>query len=216
MKTNRAHLTIFLMLIGTLLYTAIVYPHLPERIPIHWNIRGEIDGWAPKHMAFVFGPGLIAFGWLLFAILPALSPRQFSMESFRSTYNLIMVIMAGLMAFVGVVSTQAALTQGLDVSRLMISGMCFFFAAMGNLLTKVKRNFFMGFRTPWTLASETVWTLTHRMGGRLFFVGGILGGIGALVGVPFMACFALIMVIALWPCVYSYIAYKRLEDSGML
>jgi uncharacterized membrane protein len=80
-----------------------------------------------------------------------------------------MTIPAGLMAFIGIITTQAALYQGMVVSRiLLVDVLFFFFAAMGNLLTKVKRNFYMGFRTPWTLASDTVWSMTHRMGGRLF------------------------------------------------
>jgi uncharacterized membrane protein len=127
-----------------------------------------------------------------------------------------MTIPAGLMAFIGIITTQAALYQGMDVSRILLAGMLFFFAAMGNLLTKVKRNFYMGFRTPWTLASDTVWSMTHRMGGRLFYVGGILGGIAALFGAPFAVCIAWILALALWPCAYSYLVYRRLEKNDML
>jgi uncharacterized membrane protein len=41
-------------------------------------------------------------------------------------------------------------------------------AGIGNVLGKLRSNFFVGIRTPWTLSSEHVWDQTHRWAGRLF------------------------------------------------
>src|SRR5262245_17683179 len=71
-----------------------------------------------------------------------------------------------------------------DIGRLMVGGMFLFFALLGNVLGKVKRNFFMGVRTPWTLASETVWTRTHRLAAWLWTGGGLVGLVAVLAGAP--------------------------------
>jgi uncharacterized membrane protein len=94
--------------------------------------------------------------------------------------------------------------------------MFLFFALLGNVLGKVQRNFYVGVRTPWTLASETVWVQTHRLAAWLFTGAGVLGLVIVLVGVPFYFAFGLILVAALVPVVYSLVLYKRLEKKGLL
>ena len=85
---------------------------------------------------------------------------------------------------------------------------------MGNVLGKVRRNFWMGVRTPWTLASEKVWVATHRLAARLLTAGGLAGAVAAWLGAPLVLCFWLLMVALLWPAVHSLLLYKRLEREG--
>jgi uncharacterized membrane protein len=111
----------------------------------------------------------------------------------------------------------AAFEPALDVGRWIIAGAYLLFALLGNVLGKVQRNFWVGVRTPWTLASETVWTRTHRVAAWLFVGGGLAGFVATLAGVSGLWLFVgLIAVIALGPILYSLVLYKRLERQGKL
>ena len=100
------------------------------------------------------------------------------------------------------------------VARPFIAGFFVLFGLIGNQMGKVQRNFWMGVRTPWTLASEAVWVRTHRHAAWLWVATGLVGAVMVLVGVPFLIAFALLMVSALWPVLYSLIIYKRLQREG--
>lgn len=214
MKTKTTLFIMIALLSASVIYSAIIYPHLPAVVPTHWNIHGQPDQWGNKAIDVWLVPGLIAGMILLYLALPALSPKNYKIEPFRETYNEIMLLVVGLFAYVHLVLVQAALHPYTDMGRVLIAGMLFFIAAMGNFMGKVRRNFWMGIRTPWTLASEAVWVSTHRLAGRLMVAAGIFGGAAALLGAPVMWLFFLLMAAMLYPCLHSLILYKRLERTG--
>lgn len=216
MKTRTMLLCGVLLVAAMLAYSLWLYPSLPERIPTHWNWKGEVDGWSGRSFGSFFLPGMSAGLLLLLLALPWLSPKGFQVEPFRSTYNLIVVLILALMAYIHVVALQAALHPRMDVSRALIGGIFLLFGGIGLLLNRVKRNFWVGVRTPWTLANETVWDKTHRLSARLYFATGMLGAVAIWVGMSPAVCFVLFMVIVLVPVVYSLVLYKRLEKMGMV
>ncbi|HEV3343641.1 MAG TPA: SdpI family protein [Pirellulales bacterium] len=196
----------------------IAYPHLSQQVPIHWNIRGEVDGYGDKNWATFLSPAVMVGLLFLFRLLPWLSPKAFSLDAFRGTYEFVVALVMGLMAYIHGLTLWAAFGEPVDVSRALLGGICLFFALMGNVMGKVRRNFFMGVRTPWTLASERVWIDTHRLAARLFVAAGLIGFVLCLVlpgPVAFVAAFALIMIGALAPVIYSLVHYKRLEREGL-
>ncbi|MGH7134389.1 MAG: SdpI family protein, partial [Pirellulales bacterium] len=182
------------------------YPYLPENVPIHWNIRGEVDGYGQKQWAVFLTPGVMMALLGLFRVLPWLSPKPFTLDTFRGTYEFAVALTMGLMAYIHGLMLWAAWAGPIDLGRALIAGLCLFFALLGNVLGKVRRNFFMGVRTPWTLASERVWIDTHRLAARLFVAAGVIGFVLSLAlggAAAFMAAFALIMLAAFVPAVYS-------------
>jgi uncharacterized membrane protein len=215
MTAQRANLWILALFAATLTYAAVAYPHLPDRIPIHWNIRGEVDGWDSKNTIFL-GPGLVLIGWIMLRALPKLSPRQFTIDTFGPTFNLIMFIVSGMFAYIGCVIIYAAGHPATDVGKCMVTGIALFLAALGNLLGKTRRNFYVGIRTPWTLASERVWDATHRMGGRWMTAGGLAAAGLIILGGSIIIAFSIIIMTCLYPVLFSYLYYKRLEQSGGL
>jgi uncharacterized membrane protein len=80
----------------------------------------------------------------------------------------------------------------------------------------VRRNFFIGIRTPWTLASERVWYATHRLGARTLVAGALVAFVSVLAGWPLWIAFALLAVGLLFPALYSLLLYKRLEREHAL
>jgi len=188
------------------------YGIMPDRVPIHWNIQGKVDGWGDRTTYLWMGPGLVGFGILLAAALPFLSPPKFKIDDFRATFNSLMLFVIMLMAFVHFMSAYAALNPGKDMSRWLVAGICIFFSLMGNLMGRIKPNFYAGIRTPWTLANEEVWRRTHRMGGRLFFFGGILGATLAAFGLMAPAI-VVVLTVSFAPVIYSFVISKRLESA---
>jgi uncharacterized membrane protein len=197
--------------------TAALYPRLPEQVPMHWNIRGEIDGYGAKTWAGFLVPAMMLAMLGLFWLLPWLSPRSFDVDRFRETYMWIALLLISLMAYIHSLTLWAAFNPHIDMARALVAGICVCMALVGNVLGKVRRNFWVGIRTPWTLASERVWIDTHRLAARLMTLAGVLGAAISLVAghvAAFAVSFGLIMTAALAPVVYSLVHYKRLERRG--
>lgn len=213
---QRYYLGAAAVIAATLAGILVAYPHLPASVPVHWNAHGEVNGWGPKWSLFLYGPGMMALFLLLMVALPWLSPKKFEMESFRPTYLYIMIVIIAMMAYIQILILISALGLVLDVSRAVEGGVCLLFALLGNVLGKVRRNFYVGIRTPWTIASEKVWIATHRMGAKTFFVAGLLGLIAVLVRAPFWLPISAIGAGALIPVIYSLVFYKQLERRGEL
>jgi len=202
------------LIAAVLAATAVAYPHLPSMVPTHWGAYGQVNGWSAKWTLFAIGPGIMAGILLMFAALPWLSPKHFEVDSFRSTYLYIMVVVLVLMAYVHGLVLAAGLSWRMDISRAIEGGVCLLIALLGNVLGKVRRNFYLGVRTPWTIADERVWNGTHRFAAKTFFVGGLLGLLAVMLRAPFWLPFALIGLAAIAPAVYSLVFYKQLERRG--
>jgi uncharacterized membrane protein len=193
---------------------------LPDKVPTHWNLHGEVNGWTDKDNTFVIfyllptvTAGVVALG--LF-VLPWLSPQNFAVESFRRVYDYVFFLIAVLFAFLYALIETAQVTGTFAGERWMIAGFFVFFALIGNVLGKVKRNFWLGVRTPWTLADPQVWDRTHRVAAWWYVVVGVVGVIAASVGVHPIACFVFLIGGALVPVFYSLVLYKRLQREGKL
>ena len=195
------------------------YASLPERIPVHFDWRLEPDAWVSKDHAFVtffLIPIVMGAGILLTVLLPWLSPRPFDVDRFRGTYAYVMTLVIALMGFVHFVFLWTALYSpgSYKMGRLLVAGSFLFVALAGNVLGKIRRNFWMGVRTPWTLASEAVWIQTHRLAAWLFVGYGVAGMIAILLGVPPLWCVSGLIGMVIVPAVYSAVLYKRLERRG--
>jgi uncharacterized membrane protein len=205
---------------GTLVVVRLAPDLLADPVPVHWDIHGRPDHLVPRDKVLPYlliSPGAMVGMILLTLVLPWLSPKPFDVDRFRGTYAYIMALVVGLFAYVQAVLLLASLKRPpLNSITLLVAGIFLFFALLGNVLGKVRRNFWIGVRTPWTLASETVWERTHRVAAWLFLAGGLAGFVAVLAGAPFLWCFVGLMVFALAPVPYSLVLYKRLERQGKL
>ena len=195
------------------------YEQLPEQVPTHWNIEGEPDQWSPKeHIlpTFLMLPCTMIVLLGVTLVLPWLSPEKFSVDTFRGTYGYVMMLVVALMGYMHVVILLASMGHHEYLARLLGGGIFLFFALLGNVLGKVRRNFWVGVRTPWTLASERVWNQTHRLAAWLFVAAGAIGFVAMMFGAPFVVCFVALIVAALIPVIYSLVLYKRLQKEGRL
>jgi uncharacterized membrane protein len=127
-----------------------------------------------------------------------------------------MMTLVALLAYIHLLVLGAALGVTLDMSRAIMGGVCLLIALMGNVLGKVRRNFYIGVRTPWTIANEQVWNATHRFAAKTFFAGGVAGLLAVILRAPFWVPMSAILIAALSPVIYSLLFYKRLERQGNL
>jgi len=213
---HRYYLTGIILTAAALALSVVLYPTLPDRIPTHWNMHGAVDGYGAKSWAAFLGPGLMAAMLLVFRLLPWLSPRRFEVaDTGGPTYLYIMVVIVLLIGYVHLVSIAAAMGWAGDVGRAMVAGIFLFFALLGNVLGKVPRNFYIGIRTPWTLASERVWYATHRLAGRILVLAGAIGFFLVILTGWFVVCFVLLIAAFFVPVAYSLVYYKRLQRQGL-
>ncbi|MGG1574817.1 SdpI family protein [Fictibacillus sp. NRS-1165] len=152
----------------------VFYSKLPAELPIHWNMKGEIDGYSTKLGAMLTNLGIMILLYLLFRFLPKIDPKKENYKSFSRSYS---IINSSLFVFFFLINLMVILTGlGYDLSMnslmpVILGGL---FIVLGNYMQQVKPNYFVGIKTPWTLADENVWRQTHRFSSKLFVAAGII------------------------------------------
>lgn len=190
-----------------------LYPALPAQVPTHWDLQGNVNGMMPRFWAAAF-PALLVFALaLLTAALPAISPRRFEIAPFASVYNLLMLTVQGVILVIGLSVLLSGAGYAVPMPTVAALALGVLLMVLGNYMGKLRKNFFMGIRTPWTLSSDAVWERTHRLGGRVFVLAGLLLVIGALAGTPLWLTFSIVVAAALIPCVYSYFIYRQVGND---
>jgi uncharacterized membrane protein len=190
----------------------LALPFLPAQVPSHWNIAGEVDGYSSPLTAALLTPALILALAVILPRLPKIDPRRENYAQFQGTYALTINAIALFLTALHLLTLAFALGAGFDLARLVFLGLGLLIAVIGNELGRVQPNYFMGIRTPWTLADDEVWRRTHRLGGRLLAVAGALTALAALllplpVAAPLGLAFILgAVAFAVW---YSYRVWRE-------
>lgn len=164
-----------------LLVGAFGWLQLPAdaQVPIHWGPSGEVDGYADKTLGFFLLPLTAAGISALFWVIPRVEPRRANLQRSGKAFGAIWIATLLLLGALQVMAVAVALGAEIDVTQATMVGTGAMFVVMGNYLPKVRPNYLVGIRTPWTLTSDLSWTRTHRLGGRLFVIGGlVLVGLG--------------------------------------
>lgn len=215
MLTTRTADIVSLVLLTTVgVITLVVYPTLPEQIPTHWNAAGEVDDYTRKPWGVVLTPIAAACVWGLFKIIPAISPKGFRTTGFQGVVNVFQLAMVTLLSVVAVLVLFAAKGIDVHIDIVVPIGVGLLFIVIGNYLGKIRKNYFMGIRTPWTLASDEVWYRTHRLAAWTFSLSGIVLMACALWPQKIMWLVGVVLVLTITPVVYSYFLYRRIEGFG--
>lgn len=214
LDTIRADWPLLLLALGSLIIALILYPQLPDRVPSHWNIRGEVDSYLPKFWGVLGVPVLSIWGTYLFMLLaPLVDPKRENYARFGGAYRLLRGGIVSFLVALHVIVLAAALGHDVRVGTLVQVGVSLLIALIGNVMGQVRHNYFVGIRTPWTLASEEVWRRTHRASARVWVAAGLAGLAGALAG-PVAGFWILMTALggaALFSVVYSLVLYRRLH-----
>jgi len=190
------------------------------QVPVHWGPDGADQSadaaTAAKYLWIM--PGVTLFTALLFALIPILEPLKVNLEKSRKAYGAVWIstaILNGLIQLGIVGGMLGWLDEGAQMVRLVIAASSVMFILIGNYLPKTRASFFFGIRTPWTLTSDTSWEKTHRLGGRMFMLVGLIGVVGAftLNGLALgLVLPAMLLPIVLILTIYSYMTWRKAED----
>lgn len=209
----KIEIPLILIVIAAFLISIYFYPMLPEKMPTHWNFKGEIDGYSGRLTGAFLMPVINLIMYVLFIFMPILDPKKENYKLFEGTYKYFRYLFHLFFLGIHIMIIFAALGYKVNTSRLTIFGISLLFALMGKVMGRVKHNYFVGIRTPWTLANEEVWTKTHMLAAKLWIVGGLMGMIVSVLNIKsILALAAILLLPSLIPVVYSYFIFKRLRD----
>ena len=204
------------MILGLFILGIVYYPQLPARVPSHWNIHGDIDGWSTPCFAAFFLPMIILGIYLFLSFIVFLDPFRKNIEKFYDVlwqFKLAMILFMG--GLYGVTLIAALSKNRILVDKIVIIGVGALFVFMGNLMPKIKRNFFIGIRLPWTIYSDEVWRKTHKMGKPVFMTMGLIVLLSAFISSEIAFIIMLIAVFGgiLFLSVYSYLEWKKIPKT---
>lgn len=199
-----------LLLAASFAFVAATYPALPDPIVTHWNAAGIPNGFAPKGWQ-IFLPSLIALVLVpLLLVLPRLDPIDKGFRSFLKEYHALIALVTGMLAAVQVLIVAWNLGVTGDLTRFFGPIIGLFFFGLGRILPRLKRNYFAGIRTPWTLSSDRVWQRTHAQAGAVFQMVGLIACLGALFpAYTLMLVAAPIVAGVAWVIIYSYLVFRE-------
>ena len=204
-----------LVLVGVLVSVA-VYARLPETMAVHWNAQGNPDGWMPRPFGAFFAPALMLVLWGVLRGVRHLDPRQESYARFDGAYETIVAAVLVLVLATHDITIAAALGYRVPIGRLLPTLVGALFVVVGNVMPRLRPNWWFGVRTPWTLSNDRVWARTHRLAGFSMAAAGVVTIVAALalppaMGIPVMLAAVVAAVFA--PAVYSYLSWRR-EQTG--
>jgi len=187
-----------------------LYPQMPERIASHWNSRGEVDGYMPKFWGLFIMP-FIAVGLLLiFILIPRIDPLKANIEDFRRYYDWFMVLTILFLFYLYLLTVFWNIGVEFSMPQLLAPAFGILFYYCGILLENAKKNWFVGIRTPWTMSNEKVWDRTHKIGGKLFKVSGIISFLGILLpDYALLLVVVPVILVAIYTVIYSYFEFQK-------
>ena|SRR5688500_7457892 len=202
-----------------LLYLFIIWKSLPEKIAMHFDLQGNPDRYGNKTELLVMTGVLALMSIGLFFLLSniyRIDPKKYAAENKDRLIRLAFVIsifMSAMSCFIIYNSAKGGFELGI---RYVFAGIGLLFCFIGNYMHTIKPNYFAGIRVPWTLNNEENWRKTHLLGGKLWFVGGLVIALVCLLlsdNISVIAFFTLTMTLVVIPIVYSYRLYKNNSEA---
>jgi len=163
-----------LIIMGMFVTAYYVYPAMPEKFPTHWNFDGHIDGYASKVFRVYLFPVLTLAIAFLMPLVCYMDPRKERFKPFAKPWEVIQFIFVLFLAYMFFVMLYIVAHPGVSMNPFMMMGLGILFVLLGNYMGKIRQNYTVGIRVPWTIDNEEVWNRTHRFGGWCFVVAGLI------------------------------------------
>jgi uncharacterized membrane protein len=182
---------------------------MPDIVPVHFNFKGEADGWASRYVAGALMPPLMAAIWFAMRWIPNLD-RNANFAKFRDSYDLVVDGVLTLMLVVHFMMLGSALGMPImDGVRFVVIAAGAVFVLVGNVMPRTRRNWIFGVRTSWAMSSDQAWARSQMVGGYAFVAAGLVVIAGAFLPEPYN----LIMLVVA-PLVAAVVALKYTRDTG--
>lgn len=209
--SHSVELTILGLVAIMFLASGLCWTTAPEQIPVHWNLRGEVDRYGGKVEGLLLLPLMTAGLYLLLRFIPSLDPKKENFAQFGSVYSIIRVATTVLLAIIHFSIVCIALGYPVDMGLVVSVGTGSLLILIGNFMGKIRPNWFVGVRTPWTLSSKKSWVKTHRMSGWLFMLMGLAVIATGVTRSVYALTIMLILILSgtLWTVLYSWLVWQR-------
>lgn len=195
-------------------YLWSIYSTMPATVPLHYGINGTIDKYGSKHELFSVQAILLFVSLLVYFLmkfLPYIDPKK-QVKIGAATFQKLAFGLVFFFSALNLAIVYGATHQTFKLDKILLPIIGLLLAFIGNIMNSIKPNYFAGVRTPWTLESEDNWRATHRLAGKVWFVGGILLTIMILF-IPTPAAkivfLGSIAIMTFWPVIYSYVYFKQ-------
>jgi len=214
MNIRKSHVIAAGIILVALAVSVVFYPRMPEKMATHWGAEGQVDGYTSKVFGVFFMPVLMTVIALVFAVIPKIDPLKANIEKFRNYYDGFIIL---FLIFLLAIHYQVILWNlGIRISpnRFLPVAVGLLFFYIGILCDNAKRNWFVGIRTPWTLSSDRVWEKTHKIGGKLFKIAGIV--VFAGIFFPDYAMLFIVIpaiLVGIYTTIYSCLEYRKENKS---
>ena len=200
----------FLLIVAAVALSIFYYPQLPEKMATHWGASGEPNGYSSRLWGAWMLPLFMALIWMILRAIPHIDPRKANYEKFAGMYDALVILILAFLLLMHVVVLMGATGTQIRMERVLMPSVGIFIAIMGLLIPRVHPNWFVGIRTPWTLTSDLSWERTHKVGGPLFVMLGVVmiasSFLAPEVAIWILVAAALAIVIFLFA--YSYQVWK--------
>ena len=174
MKSRRNIALLWAFSVVPVIILMVVYQKLPERVPVNFGFDGTVNAYGDRATLWMMA-GLGPLMALLFQFLPRIDPKRQNYAKFQRYYDQFAIFMElFLLAVFGLVVTETLRPGTVSIGRAVTALISIMLVLLGNMMGKIKHNYFFGIRTPWTLADPDVWTRTHSLGGKLWFALGVV------------------------------------------
>ncbi len=217
MKINlQKELSLIAIVLAPFIYLASIWNNLPESVPVHWDIEGKIDRYGEKSELILIPILLPLLIYVIFTIVPLIDPKG-KIQQMGNKYFMLKAAMTIFMSILAMVIIYAVKNESLYNPNYIILLIGVLLLILGNYFKTLRANYFIGIRTPWTLENETVWKETHKLAGKIWFVGGLLIIASSLLldnETNFRLFISLIIVMSLIPIIYSFFKFRSLSNSS--
>jgi uncharacterized membrane protein len=211
--TLKKELPLIGIVLAPFVYLAIIWNTLPEKVPTHWNYKGEVDKWGDRYSLIALLFFLPVLTYVLMLVIPKIDPKK-KIEQMGGKYYQLKFILVLFMSTLAFIILYISVNQFTSSPNLIFIPIGVLFIALGNYFKVIQPNYFIGIKTPWTLENKEVWKLTHILAGKLWIIGGLLIVLGSLTIDKSVFIYVFIVTIAILtivPVIYSYIKFKELK-----
>jgi uncharacterized membrane protein len=211
--TLKKELPLIGIVLAPFVYLAIIWNTLPEKVPTHWNYKGEVDKWGDRYSLIALLFLLPVLTYVLMLVIPKIDPKK-KIEQMGGKYYQLKFILVLFMSTLAFIILYISVNQFTSSPNLIFIPIGVLFIALGNYFKVIQPNYFIGIKTPWTLENKEVWKLTHILAGKLWIIGGLLIVLGSLTIDKSVFIYVFIVTIAILtivPVIYSYIKFKELK-----
>ena len=207
---------LILIILLPFIYLGYLWPHLPDKVPLHWNINGEIDRYGNKAELIIIPILLPLLIYIVFLVIPKIDPKN-KLNKMGNKLQSLKALLTIITSIIALFILYSVKIQNLPNPNYSILGIGVLFVILGNYFKTIQPNYFIGIKTPWTLENETIWKETHRMAGKLWLIGGLVVIFTSLVldNKSNLTLFLIITgIITVIPIMYSYLLFKKQKNDN--